>query len=53
MSRTWGIPLALALLSVVGLLAALVADGIGDVVSWVALAMPVAVTLWYMARPPQ
>lgn len=48
--RTWGAPIALALLSVVGLLSALFADGLGDVVSWVALAAPVAAVVWCMAR---
>ena len=48
--RTWGAPIALGLLSVVGLLSALFADGLGDVVSWVALAAPVAAVVWCMAR---
>ena len=50
MSPVWQAPLALGLLSIVGLLAALLADGFGDVVSWVALAIPVAVVVWYTAR---
>lgn len=48
--RTWRAPAILALLSLVGLLSALFADGIGDVVSWIALATPVAVSLRYMTR---
>lgn len=48
--RIWRAPIALALLSLVGLLSALFADGLGDVVSWVALAVPVAVIVWCMAR---
>lgn len=39
----WGWPVALGLLSVIGLTAALLADGAGDVVSWAALAIPLLV----------
>lgn len=46
-TRIWAAPIALALLSCVGLLAALLSDGLGDAVSWAALAAPVAVALWY------
>ena len=49
--RIWGAPAALALLTVVGLLSALFADGAADVVSWIALATPVAVVAWCAARP--
>jgi hypothetical protein len=49
-STTWRAPIALALASLVGLLSALFADGVGDVVSWVALAAPVAAVAWCMAR---
>ena len=51
MSRTlsntqiWGAPVVLGLLSAVGLVAALVADGLGDVISWVILTSPVVVCL--------
>ena len=48
-TRIWGAPIALALLSCVGLLAALLSDGLGDAVSWVALAAPIAAALWYGA----
>lgn len=50
MSRVWRAPLAVGLLSVVGLLAALFADGLGDLVSWIALAAPVAVAIRCLAR---
>src|SRR5690606_24298275 len=46
-------PLAIAVLSVVGLLAALVADGWMDVVSWVALAVPPLVIVWALSRQPE
>lgn len=39
----WRMPLLLALLSLTGLLAGLLADGPWDLVSWLALAVPVAV----------
>ncbi|MET0336232.1 MAG: hypothetical protein ABW063_00570 [Caulobacter sp.] len=39
-------PLIIALVSIVGLVAALVADGPGDWTSWIALAAPVAVVVW-------
>jgi hypothetical protein len=37
-------------LSAGGLISALLADGVGDVVSWIALSTPVGVALWYGAR---
>lgn len=48
-------PLALAALSVIGLVLGLVADGVGDWLSWLALAAVPATALWYLwprgARP--
>lgn len=51
--QVWGVPAALGLLSLVGLVAALVADGLGDAVSWVALALPAVVCLrgWLASKP--
>ncbi|QHI99049.1 hypothetical protein GT347_14285 [Xylophilus rhododendri] len=51
--RLWGWPLAMGLLSLVGLLTGLVFDGWGDVLSWIALAIPVLVMLWFgwLRRP--
>lgn len=43
-------PLLLALLSIVGLVAALTGDGWRDALSWAALAGPVATLLWATAR---
>ena len=45
MGRVWGMPLVLGLLSAIGLVAALLADGWGDVLSWAALTVPTAVSL--------
>ena len=39
-------PIVIAVASLVGLVAALTGDGLRDVVSWIALGIPVAVTAW-------
>ena len=51
--HVFGKPILLALISIAGLVAALVGDGILDVVSWITLGFVVAVTVWYMwfAKP--
>lgn len=53
--RVWrhiyGAPAALAALSGAGLISALLADGPGDIVSWIALAMTAAVVPWFVLRP--
>ncbi|OQW78658.1 MAG: hypothetical protein BVN35_03080 [Proteobacteria bacterium ST_bin11] len=41
--QIWGMPLVLGVASMNGLLWALLSDGIGDVLSWSMLAMPIAV----------
>lgn len=48
--RVFGVPLLLALVSAIGLLSALLGDDLWDVLSWVALATPVAVIIWCVAR---
>lgn len=48
--QIWGIPVALGVLSLVGLVAALVVDGWGDALSWLALTVPAAVSLWGFRR---
>jgi hypothetical protein len=40
-------PVALGLASAIGLLAALLSDGIGDLISWGALALPIMVAVWH------
>ena len=45
--RIWFWPTAVALLCATGLVSALVSDGWGDVWSWLALGVPVAVSGWY------
>lgn len=46
----WRGPTLLALLSLFGLVAALLADGLWDLLSWMALGVPVAVCAWYAWR---
>lgn len=48
--QIWGMPIVIGMLSAVGLFSALVGDGVWDSVSWLALATPVAVTLWHVGR---
>src|SRR5690606_34602273 len=43
---TWRAPVAVALVTLVGLIAALVGDGWPDGLSWAALAVPVALAAW-------
>lgn len=44
--RPFAIPIALAAVTLVGLVAALTGDGWRDAMSWIALAAPVAATGW-------
>ena len=48
--QIWGVPLLLAVLTAIGLVAALLADGVWDLVSAVTLGAPVAVGAWYSLR---
>jgi uncharacterized membrane protein YjfL (UPF0719 family) len=38
---------ALGLASAIGLIAALLSDGIGDLISWGALALPIVAVVWH------
>jgi hypothetical protein len=51
--RVWPVPIALGILTCVGLVAALVADGIWDAVSWIGLGIPVMVALWFSGVGPR
>jgi hypothetical protein len=51
--RVWAWPLTLALLTAIGLLSALVADGWGDALSWFCLAAPLAVSAWHLLKPAE
>ena len=49
--RIWRAPVAIGLASAVGLVAALVADGWGDVLSWIGLGLPMAVLVRHVGWP--
>jgi hypothetical protein len=46
----YGGPLLLGVLSIAGLLSALLSNGPGRYFSWLALGAPVALTAWFFAR---
>lgn len=48
--RIFAVPAAIALASLVGLIAALLGDGAFDVVSWLALGVPLVVVAWAMRK---
>jgi hypothetical protein len=50
LSQMFSMPAALAVLSAVGLVSALVGDGTWDVLSWLTLAAPAAVPVYFIAR---
>ena len=46
--RMWGWPIALGLLTTIGMISALFSDGgFGDMLAWFALGVPVVVGAWY------
>lgn len=49
-ARTFGTPALIAVASAVGLVAALVGDGLNDWISWIGLTVPVAVIVWAWVR---
>ena len=49
--HVFGVPIILAVFSGIGLVAALLSDGLGDVVSWLTLGALVLVMAWYWIRP--
>jgi len=48
--NVYGGPLLLGVLSVAGLLTALLSEGAGRYFSWIAVGAPVVVTTWFFAR---
>ncbi|XIA62635.1 hypothetical protein ACFIOY_24440 [Bradyrhizobium sp. TZ2] len=46
----YGGPLLIGVLSIAGLLTALLSEGPGRYFSWIALGTPVAATAWFFAR---
>ncbi|MBN9013345.1 MAG: hypothetical protein J0H25_09935 [Rhizobiales bacterium] len=51
LSQIFGWPLVIGVLSTVGLIAALVGDGIWDGVSWLALLLPILLYALFLLRP--
>lgn len=49
--QIWSAPVTLGSIIIAGLIAALLSDGIGDVLSWIALGAPSAVCLRYVLFP--
>jgi hypothetical protein len=43
---TWPLPILIAILSLVGLVAALTGDGWRDVMSWIGLLTPIVAVAW-------
>ena len=50
LSQMFFVPAVLAVLSAVGLVSALVGDGAWDALSWLTLAAPAAVPVYFIAR---
>jgi len=48
----WGWPIAVAVLSAVGLVGALVGDGVWDWLGWIGLGVPVVLAAWHGLRRP-
>jgi hypothetical protein len=44
----FAVPALLALVTAIGLVSALLGDGIWDLASWMLLGIPVAFAIWYM-----
>lgn len=49
-TQIFGIPFAVGIITVVGLLSALIGDGWWDAVSWAALGLPVLLYLLFIGR---
>lgn len=47
----WRIPIFLAMISMIGLLSALVGDGPWDLLSWFTLGTPLLVIAWFLQKP--
>ena len=51
--QIWAAPLTIGVVTLVGLVAALLADGFGNVVSWISLGVPVLICAKALWRPAQ
>ncbi|MFY4728910.1 hypothetical protein [Nitrospira sp. BLG_2] len=48
--QIWAAPIVLGIVSAIGLVSALLGDGIWDALSWMAFTAPIAAILWAIAR---
>lgn len=48
--QIFAVPLVLAILSIIGLVSALVGDGMWDGLSWIALAIPIALCGYFLLK---
>lgn len=48
--RLWGMPILLGILTTIGLISALLGDGVWDAVSAVTLGIPVLLGIWHSLR---
>lgn len=48
--RVWTMPVLIGLSTSVGLVAALLADGLGDIASWLALGLPATVAIGFSLK---
>ncbi len=46
--KVWGIPVIIGIFSLIGLLTALVGDGLYDLLSWILLGIPVLIIIWFV-----
>lgn len=49
--QIWIFPLILGILNLLGMIFALVGDGVADILSWVLLTIPVGIATFYLSRP--
>lgn len=49
--HVWSMPLILGILSLFGLVSALIGDGLMDFLSWLTLGIPLIVIGWFIRRP--
>ena len=48
--QIWTVPIALGIVSAIGLVSALLGEGMWDALSWVTLTAPIAAALWFVVR---
>jgi VIT1/CCC1 family predicted Fe2+/Mn2+ transporter len=49
-TRVFLYPIGIAMGAAVGLVLALIGDGVWDATSWIAVGLPIPVVAWFMAR---